>query len=125
MSAIAPRVVGGTLIALIGVIALVVVAVALALTYGVAHRSGRGAACFEVAVNTRDPTGNSLRTLLMSRPGAVWEYTFCGSRCTISIYVPGGGEDFGHWRYILAEATLYADDANATRIFPAAGRWQP
>jgi hypothetical protein len=98
---------------------------AIAFTYGVAHRAGRGATCFEVAVSTQDTTGRSLRTHLLSRPGAKWDYSFWGGDCTISIYAPDGdGQLGGRWRYVIDEATLYADDPDAVATFPAAGRWQ-
>jgi hypothetical protein len=108
------------------IVGSILVVVALAFTYAVAHRTGRGAACFDVAVNTKDSAGRSLRSLLLSRDGATWDYSFWGSDCTISLYALQGGKSTGgHWRYVVKDARLYADDDEATRIFPAAGRWQP
>jgi hypothetical protein len=107
-------------------ICAILIAAAMAFTYGVAHRTGRGATCFDVAVNTRDSAGRSLRSLLLSRDGAKWDYSFWGTDCTISLHVFEGGKNTGgRWRYVVEDATLYADDDEATRIFPAAGKWQP
>ncbi len=98
---------------------------ALAFTYEVAHRSGRGATCFEVATHTKDQSGMSLRTAVMARHGTTWEYSYWGSDCTISVVHSETQESLGHWRYVVASATLYADDEVAERVFPASGRWQP
>jgi hypothetical protein len=95
-------------------------------TYGVGHRNGRGTACFEVAVGLRDRDGGSLRTLMMSRQGAAWDYTFWGKQCTVTIHAPdGSGSIRGQWRFDLWSATLYANDSDTMRVYPAAGMWQP
>ena len=89
-------------------------------------RKGRGQACFEVGVSIADQNGESLRSALMSRPGARWEYSFWGNQCTVSI----GWEQEGHlvggrWRFDLPTATLYSETEESEVLFPAAGRWQP
>lgn len=110
----------------VGVAATVFAVFAAAVGYGVGHRRGRGATCFEVAVNTRDPDGRSLRSALLSREGATSDYTFWGTQCTITIVYPAsGGRSGGHWRYDVGNARLYADDDEALAVFPASGRWRP
>src|SRR5262245_3361076 len=87
--------------------------------YMVGHRQGRGAACFEVAVGVRDSRGQSLRTVLLSLPGAVWDYTFWGSDCTMTIHAPtNAGWTGGRWRFNLSSATLYSEDDDAQRVYP-------
>ena len=94
--------------------------------YGLGHRQGRGAACFEVAINTRVQDGRSLRSALLSRPGATSEYSFWGTHCTITVSFPTTrGRDGGHWRYDLERAALYTDDDPAATLLPAGGRWTP
>jgi hypothetical protein len=92
--------------------------------YLVGHRGGRGAACFEVAVHTPDSAGETLSSLVLSRPGAKAEYSFWSTHCTISIGWRGkSGPEGGRWAYFPRQARLYAGDAGAERVFPAAGRW--
>lgn len=44
--------------------------------YFAGHRAGRGSACFDIAVATRDHEGRTLRTTLLSRPRVRSDYTF-------------------------------------------------
>lgn len=97
------------------------------LAYEAGHRAGRGSACFEVALNTRDALGRSLKSEFMSKPDAQWsDDFFSGQHCTVGIsFIERGRLDGGRWRYVLEEAKLYADDENALRLFPASGLWRP
>lgn len=102
----------------------VVICLAVVGSYLVGHRAGRGAACFQVAVNTPNQKGESLTSLLLSRPEVASDYTFWGTHCTISIAL-GSGEaaQGGRWAYFPGQAKLFAADAEADTLFPAAGRW--
>jgi YD repeat-containing protein len=81
---------------------------------------------YEVALATPDSHGVSLRTSILTKAGALTDYTFWGTQCTLSIgWTDGGNKLGGRWRYDVPSATLFADDETAEKVFPAAGRWQP
>ena len=92
-----------------------------------ARHEGRGEACFQIATNTKAQSGRSIQIVLLSRPRAEWDYAFWGTHCTLTAAAPSdsGGLVGGRWRYVMASATLYADDDSALALLPAAGRWQP
>ena len=106
---------------------LVIGTVLVLFAYAAGHRAGRGSGCVEVALNTRDALGRSLKSEFMSKLDAQWsDDFFSGQHCTVGIgFVERGRLDGGRWRYALEEAKLYADDENALRLFPASGLWRP
>lgn len=105
---------------------LVIGSVLVLFAYAAGHRAGRGSGCVEVAINTVDGMGRSLKSEIMSKSNARWWDDFSGQHCTVGIgFVERGRLDGGRWRYALEEAKLYADDENALRLFPASGLWRP
>ena len=101
---------------------ILILAIVGAGAYFAGHRAGKGRACFEVALATSDSSGRSLSDLFVNEPGFQWDYSFWGQDCTLSLYTPAR---HGRWRYDLRSASLFADDDDAVRLFPARGRWQP
>lgn len=93
--------------------------------YSYGHRAGRGAMCFETAVNTPDTQGRTLASTLLRRPGARSDYSFWGTDCTISIgFLEEGRLVGGRWRFEPARARLWADSPEGEQLFPAGGRWE-
>jgi hypothetical protein len=111
---------------LLPVLCALTAVLALALTYGVAHRKGRAQTCFEVALNLPDVTGRSLASEVLGRSGYSFDYSFWGTDCTISIGFDAEGDRLGgRWRFFPSRGLLFADDVGAEVLFPASGRWQP
>jgi len=109
---------------LLSLVAVLTVALIAVFCYWAGRRVGYGACCYEVAMNTQDSQGRSLSSLFLSKPGAVSDYTCWGTHCSISIGYPSeSGIKGGHWVYVPREAKVYANDDDAEKLFPGAGRW--
>lgn len=97
----------------------------LVASYSVGHRSGRGAMCFEAAINLPDSRGETLKSKVLQLPESRSDYSFWGTHCTISIgFMDRGALRGGRWRFEPATGRLWADSDEAEELFPASGRWK-
>jgi len=95
-------------------------------SYWAGHRAGRGAACFEIAVRTRDAEGRTLASTFLKRASAQSSYSFWGDACTLSIGFPtDNGVAGGRWAFDLRTGQLFHVDEAGARLFPASGPWLP
>lgn len=105
--------------------ALLAAGVLTVIAYAIGHRAGRGAMCYEVAINLPDANGRSLSSSLLRLPASRSDYSFWGTHCTLSIGFMDRGElRGGRWRFEPEAGRLWADSDEAETLFPASGRWK-